>query len=232
MAKTIHRIDVPARRGGKGASDEARNRLYRAVLAACSRLGIEEEERKAIQLDLTGKVSMTDMTLGEIGRLLDRFNKDWTGPMGHRAHVGKIRALWWTLYWLGETRRSDDGALDAFVRAQTGLSALRFLDHRKAPAVIEALKAWAARAGVIWPTAEDTAEARAAIPTITTALHERIEVLSAIGRDLRRRGALAGDGLAVAASAAGLPADPAQWTAHELDAGISRLGRTLRKLKG
>ena len=232
MASTVHRFDIPARRMGKTATDEARNRLYRAVRAACRRLGIDEDERKSIQLDVIGKLSMTDMTVGEIGRLLDRLNKDWSGPMGHRAHVGKIRALWWTLYWLGEIDSTHDSALDAFVQRQTCLSALRFLDHRKAPAVIEALKSWAERAGVIWPTPEDTAEVREAIPNITTAQHERIAVLSAIGRQLEHRGALEGDGLAFIARALGLRPNPIYWSVHELDAGIRRLGRTLRKLKG
>jgi hypothetical protein len=61
-----------------GKSD-ARKKLIIAVRAASRRLGIEDEDRKAIQLEVTGKASMSDMDASDIGKVLDRLNRDRTG---------------------------------------------------------------------------------------------------------------------------------------------------------
>src|SRR3546814_5673177 len=105
--------------------------------------------------------------------------------MGHRAHVGKIRALWWSLYWLGAIEDPKDRPLDAFVKRQTGMSSLRFLDHRKAASVIEALKSWAAREGVRWPTAERLEDLRQTNRGIDSGCLDRHAVLAAIADKLR-----------------------------------------------
>lgn len=166
-----------ARRSGKTVSE--RTRLYRAVHAACRANQIDEDTRREIQSDLFGKASLSDMTLGEIARLLDHLNRNRKVPNGHRAHIGKVRALWWTMFWLGEVDSSDDRAISAFVKRQTGVSSLRWLDHRSAPSVIEALKAWAERVGVEWPTSEETAAIQRRRPTFTATQHERLAVVHA-----------------------------------------------------
>ena len=130
-----------------------RSKLIGAVRSACKRLGIEDDDRKALQLERTGKRSMSDMSIAELGDLLTHFNRDWKLP--DRPVSGKVRALWWSLYWLGAHDRPDDEALGAFVKRQTGIAHLRFLDHRQAPAVIEALKSWLTRIGVTWPDAAE-----------------------------------------------------------------------------
>lgn len=47
----------------------------RAVHAACKAQGIDDTQRRAIQLQITGKASLTEMGLGEIGRLLSHLNR-------------------------------------------------------------------------------------------------------------------------------------------------------------
>lgn len=133
---------------------DPRVQRMRAIRGAVRRLGIGEEDRRALQAELTGVESMCAMSLAQLDRLLDHFNRDRPAraPLGHAAPVGrKVRALWWTLYWLGAVDQPGDRAIDAFVQRQAGVDALRFLDHRRAAAVIDALKAWAAREGVAWP---------------------------------------------------------------------------------
>lgn len=127
MAKTVH--TQPSRQCGKAAVE--RTRLYRAVHAACRANGMDDDDRKALQSELFGKPSLSDMTTGEIARLLDYLNRNRKAPAGHRAHIGKVRALWWSLYWLGEVEQTDDRAIGAFVKRQTGVAALRFLDRRR-----------------------------------------------------------------------------------------------------
>lgn len=176
-----------------------RTRLYRAVHAACRQNGLDDDDRKAMQVEICGKASLSDMTPAEIARMLDRLNRNSKAPAGHRAHIGKIRALWWSLYWLGKVESSDDRAIGAFVKRQTGINALRFVDHKSAPAVIEALKSWLERAGVVWPDPANIARIGAMNPGFTATHGDRIAVLRAINARLGAVGipseiVLGGDG--------------------------------------
>ncbi len=166
-------------RTASGKSD-TRDKLRRAIHAACRANGINEDDRKAIQLEATavkgrpGKASTTDMDVRELGLVLDRLNRDQKGGYGssrafaRSPHSAKVKALWWTCHWLGLNLADDpsDAALDAFVKRQTGLDSLRFLNHLNAPSVIEALKDIATRdGGVIWPRrgANDAIDDRRAV---------------------------------------------------------------------
>lgn len=208
------------------------HRLIIAIRAACKRQGIDDDMRKDIQAKLIGKASMSDMTIGELGRLLDHFNKGWKGPMGHRAHVGKIKALWWSLYWLGAIDDPGDRAISAFVERQTGTSALKFLDHRKAASVIEALKGWLGRVGVDWPSAEKTAEIADITPGYSDLQGDRHAILAALEARLREGEALFGHYAHYLQRALGLLPNHYCWSTAELDAGIRLLGRKLRRMQG
>lgn len=204
---------------------DSRTNLIRAVRAAARRMGLSEDDRKAIQLQVVGKASMKDMTPAEIGRVLDRLNRDRPAPMGHRAHVGKIRALWWTLYWLGEVDDPNGRALDVFVKRQTKVSALRFLDHSNASSVIEALKSWAARSDVRWPT-----EASLEASLLAPAQAERMAVADAIWRKLLHIRAVDHPIFhSYAEKALGLPLNHHRWTPTEYDQVIRLLGKKLRR---
>lgn len=177
-----------------GSVPDSRTKLIVAIRAACRRKGMDDDDRREIQRDIIGKASLSDMTPAELGRMLDHLNRDWTGPANNgRAHLGKIRALWWSLYWLGEVHRPDDEALTAFVKRQTGIEHLRFLDHMQAPSVIEALKSWLERAGVNWELEytngfyEERAAKRGHSITLTPQHIDRHCVLHAIGKALDRR---------------------------------------------
>lgn len=217
-------VGSPARRQrswpAPAVGDQARKRLYGAIRAACGRLGIDDDERKDLIHDRFGVRSMTDMSVGQLGALLDHLNKGWKGPMAHRAHLGKIKALWWSLYWLGEIDNPDQRALSAFVKRQTGISSLRFVDHGSAPSVIEALKQWLARAGVEWPTLTDTRQIELANPGFNAGLHDRHRVLQAILNRLAD---------ATALTALGYATNRWSWSAHELDAAIAHGGRLLHR---
>ncbi|WP_370176258.1 regulatory protein GemA [Sphingobium abikonense] len=225
-----------ARRSSKpprqAKAEPGRNRLIIAIRAACKRQRIDDDMRKDIQASLIGKASMSDMTIAELGRLLDHFNKGWKGPMGHRAHIGKIKALWWSLYWMGAIDDPGDRAISAFVERQTGVSALKFLDHRKAASVIEALKSWLARLGVVWPTPEGIAVTAQNAPDFSDLHADRHAILLAIGDELRKGGALRGHYVRYMERAVGLLPNHHYWTPAELDTGIRLLGRKLRHMKG
>jgi phage gp16-like protein len=67
-------------------------------------------------------------------------------PRHGGGQMGKIRALWIELAKAGAVRTGSEEALAAFVKRQTGQD-LGTLPPAAARAVIEALKAWAERAG-------------------------------------------------------------------------------------
>jgi hypothetical protein len=231
VAKAFGATAERAIRTASGKAD-SRAKMIGAVRAAARRAGLDDEDRRAMQREVTGKISLGDMNLAEIGQVLDRLNKDWKGPMGHRGHVGKIRALWWTLYWLGAVADPGDRPLDAFVRRLTGMSALRFLSSRKAHQVIEALKSWAAREGVVWPAEAELGRHSAKHPDLSLARLERHAVLAAIGARLRDAGALNASHLSYCEKALGLACSHLAWTDRDLDEAIKLLGKRLRRVSG
>jgi hypothetical protein len=188
---------------------------------------MDEDDRKALQVAMCGKASLSDMSVPEITRLLDRLNRNNKAPAGHRTHIGKIRALWWCLYWLGEVESAEEPVISAFVKRQTGITALRFIDHRHAPSVIEALKAWLARVGVAWPGAEELADRQGA-----TAQLERIAVLDAIQGKCLTAGLLGDDVWRDFADDIPMHRWAKGRSVTELDAAIRHFGQMLRDARG
>lgn len=207
----------------------ARKKLIGAVRAACSRLGIADADRRAAQEELIGKASMSDMSAAELGRLLDHFNRGWSGSSTARPHVAKVRALWWTLYWLGAVDEPADHAIDAFVKRQTGIAALRFLDHVHAAPVIEALKSWAAREGVKWRCEISARPILHIHPGVTLAQFDRHSVLSAIESKLRKRKLIYGNYVDYCTRALGLNLNHWTWSDRQGDEAIRLLGKQLRR---
>lgn len=229
MAKSFGSLATRALRSASGRTD-SRNRMVQAVRAAARRLRMDDDDRHSIQLEVTGKASMSDMTLAEIGKVLDRLNRDWKGPMGHRAHVGKIRALWWSLYWLGAVDRPDEQALDAFVKRQTGKERITFLGHKEAYRVIEGLKSWLLREGVRLGDEERLAALIGTNPHMTIALLDRHAVADELGRRLHgHRKLITSDWTRYCERAVGLHCNHLAWTERELDACIRTLGKMLRR---
>lgn len=229
MAKQFGAVLQNSLRTAEGKAD-SRRKLMIAVRAACRRHGLDDEERRAMQAAVTGCKSMSDMSLAQLGQVLDHLNKGWKGPSGSRATTPKIRALWWTLYWLGAVDDPKDAAIDAFVKRQSGIASLRFVDHKAAQPIIEALKSWAAREGVKWPSKAQHAEMQRHNPSLTMPMHERHAVLTAIGRKLSELGALHFFATtSYCAASLKLGCNHYAWTQHELDACIKLLGKKLRR---
>lgn len=226
MAKSFSAVAGRAIRTASGKS-ESRNAMIKAVRAAARRLNLQDDDRRALQRELTGQESLGAMTLAEIGKVLDRLNRDYKGPAGNRSYVPKIRALWWSLYWLGAVNEPSDTAVTAFVERQTGKQRLQFLGHREAFKVIEALKAWAARSGVSWPDQARLDAARIGSPTLELGQLERHAVLDAIGAQLRERRIVIDHIRYLERS--GLSCNHWSWTPRELDACIRQLGKQLRR---
>ncbi len=134
----------------------------KAIHAGCRQLGIDEDGRRAIYLRVVGKDSQSDMTEAEKERVVAELRnlgferRDARRPDGRLKLSGKyapkLQALWIAGWNLGIFENRDDAALEAFVKRQTGLDAVRFCrDQVDANKAIEALKAILAReGGVNW----------------------------------------------------------------------------------
>jgi Protein of unknown function (DUF1018) len=228
---------MAAKRASLSISPEAERRakLIRAVHAAARQHGLCAEDRHAIQtLVVPGKASLTAMDAREIGLVLDRLNRGTAReePLNKnpRPLAGKVRALWWTLYWIGAVESPSDAALDAFILRQTGVARLAFLDHGRAPSVIEALKDWAARAGVVWPSKERLALLSGAQnPGLTLARLERHAVLAALWAQLSAAGLTrALSPYPLLEQTLGLSPNHWAWDDRSLDEGIRILGKKCR----
>lgn len=215
-------------RPNEAQRNDPRKRMMRAVLAACNRKLIDPDERYDIQEEITGKRSMSEMTSAELGKVLDHLNRDWDRSRTDRPHIAKIRALWWSLYWTGAIDEPGDKALDDFVQRQTGLSSLRFVDHRHAAPIIEAMKSWLSRIGVSWPKDSDIASIAAKWPGYDRQRAERIAVLNLIDRKVAGLTDI-GFPSRHAARHFGISSSETSWNTTMLDNAIRYLGGILRR---
>ena len=139
--------------------------LQKTIHAGCRELGIDADTRRDLQLAATGKASLSDMTEGELQRVVDRLKAQGFRPrpaaggrrneQAPRADLRLIHALWGALGRADKLDQPGRTGLNAFVRKRFGASwssvpadidMLR--DHRQIAAVIEALKSWCVREGV------------------------------------------------------------------------------------
>jgi hypothetical protein len=142
----------------------AERALQKLIHAGCRELGIDGETRRDLQLLVTGKASMTEMTEADLESMVqalkDRGFRPSPGaaPRRKAAERGDVRfahVLWGKLFRAGAVDRAGAAGLNAFIRARfekswgaapIDIDAMR--DWRQIATVIEALKAMCARAGI------------------------------------------------------------------------------------
>lgn len=155
------------------------------VQIARKELRLADDDYRSILERLTGHRSAADCSDAELGRVLDEFKaKGWTARSGGRGRrpsgtsrpdapvvaarsipnrpadhpaAKKARALWLSLWNLGEIHDPSEAALEAFARRQLNVERLQWADQALTYKLIEALKAMAERAG--WSQQLDKAHA-------------------------------------------------------------------------
>jgi phage gp16-like protein len=138
--------------------------LVKLVHVGCRDLGIDGETRRDLQLLVTGKASITEMTEADLESMVralkDRGFKPSPGsaPRRKAAERGDVRfahVLWGKLHRAGAVDKAGAAGLNAFIRARfeqawgavpIDIDAMR--DWQQIAAVIQALKAMCARAGI------------------------------------------------------------------------------------
>jgi len=138
-----------------------RQRLIRLIHVAKRELGLDDEAYRDLLQSATGKRSTSDMAEFELRRLLDhlktcgfKVKSTRKSARKHDVHMDqheqsrKIRALWLQLADMGIVRDPSEAALGRWIKRETGVEALAWLDGDHASRCIEKLKKWNQR--IIW----------------------------------------------------------------------------------
>jgi phage gp16-like protein len=137
--------------------------LQQKVHVGCRELGLDSDARKALQLVVTGKASMTDMTEADLNAVLKRLKQDgFKASSGRKKHARASRpdlrlvhVLWRKLGVAGELRDPSRKGLNTFIRERFGkawsnvpadVDMMR--DHAEIDQVIQALKSWGQRVDI------------------------------------------------------------------------------------
>ena len=126
-------------------------KIQRSIFAICRRRGIDDAQRREMQLAHAGKSSLKEMTVSEMAGFLESLKTP-----GNLLPAGKwtpkMKALWTSGWHLGVIRVPGDEALASFIRSVTGLASARWASGEEyGTAVVEALKDMLSReAGVDW----------------------------------------------------------------------------------
>lgn len=137
--------------------------LIAKVHIAKTQLALDDTSYRCLLKRIAGKESCSLMSGSELGKVLDEFKRLGFKPAKKRAglrklaqspHASKIRALWLSLYHLGEINDSSEEALAAFAQRTARVSALQWLTADKADTIIRSLKGWLDRVGFKEPSAE------------------------------------------------------------------------------
>lgn len=145
----IEKLDI------KKPDADKRARLVGAIMAEARKQGIDDELRHDMIRQACGKPSLKDLTIPELGRVLDAI-KGRAGarqqPARGRAladsdHARKIRALWLSLWNLGAVDSPTEAAIAAFAERQLGVQALQWVTPHQASSIIEALRGIGRRYG-------------------------------------------------------------------------------------
>lgn len=135
--------------------------LRKKVFVACRELGLSEDARHDIQMRLTGKSSLSDMTDHEMELVVNHLiNSGWTPSTPKRAAAPRgdlrfVHVLWSKLSSAGKLDNPTREGLNRFIRRRFGDhwgSVPADIDHlrdaEQIAQVIEALKTWCRREGI------------------------------------------------------------------------------------
>ena len=136
-----------------GGYKTKKGQLIRLIHVAKQKVGLTEEEYRALLAGITGKTSSTELTIAELEAVLKAFKRlgfqvkkmaatpDEVGR-ATADQIDYIKGLWEL-----SARIKTEAALNAFIKRITGVPYLRWLDVKTAQKVILAVRDIAAQAG-------------------------------------------------------------------------------------
>ncbi|EMN7477644.1 regulatory protein GemA [Salmonella enterica] len=133
-----------------------RSKIIQLIHIAKGRLGIDTETYRQMLLSVTGKTSTSDMSPSQLNKALTAMKaKGFVVKPSSKARTTrqltdfpqakKLRALWIEMHAQGFVRDSSEEALRRWVKRETGIDGLQWLEADKASTAIEKLKKWQER---------------------------------------------------------------------------------------
>ncbi|EGH7836577.1 regulatory protein GemA [Salmonella enterica] len=133
-----------------------RSKIIQLIHIAKGRLGIDTETYRQMLLSVTGKTSTSDMSPSQLNKVLTAMKaKGFVVKPSSKARTTrqltdfpqakKLRALWIEMHAQGFVRDSSEEALRRWVKRETGIDGLQWLEADKASTAIEKLKKWQER---------------------------------------------------------------------------------------
>lgn len=134
---------------------QGRRSMLAKVHIAKKDLVLDEDDYRQILLDEAGVASAGDADTKGLEAILRRFEglgwkavaKRGTAARAQSPMAKKARALWISLWHLGDVRNRSEKALESFAQRQLKCERMAWANQREAAKLIEALKAMAERGG-------------------------------------------------------------------------------------
>lgn len=136
-----------------------RVKLIQFIHIAKNQLAIDTDTYRQMLLSVTGKTSTSDMNPAQLNKVLAVMKAKGfvvkpsrkartTRPLTDSPQARKLRALWLEMHTQGIVRDSSEAALQAWVKRETGIDSLKWLEPEVVSHCIERLKKWQARPAV------------------------------------------------------------------------------------
>lgn len=133
-----------------------RAKLIQLIHIAKSQMGMDTDTYRQMLLSVIGKTSTSDMNPSQLNKVLAAMKAKGfvvkppskartTCQLADYPQAKKLRALWLEMYAQGFVRDSSEEALRRWVKRETGVDGLQWLEADKASTAIEKLKKWQER---------------------------------------------------------------------------------------
>ncbi|ECI3885398.1 regulatory protein GemA [Salmonella enterica subsp. enterica] len=130
-----------------------RGKLIQLIHIAKNELSIDTDTYRQMLLSITGITSTSTMNPGQLNKVLAAMKAKGfkvkpsrkartTRPLADHPQARKLRALWLEMYAQGVVRDSSEEALRRWVKRETGVDGLQWLEPEMASSAIEKLKNW------------------------------------------------------------------------------------------
>ncbi|EHN5171726.1 regulatory protein GemA [Salmonella enterica] len=130
--------------------------LIKTIHIGKKELGLDTDTYRQMLLSATGVNSAGAMNMAQLAKTLDAMKAKGfvvrpatksrsSRPLVDTPQVKKLRALWLEMHHQGKIRDSSEAALQAWVKRETGVDKLQWLEPGMASLCIEKLKKWQKR---------------------------------------------------------------------------------------
>ncbi|HHR4769164.1 TPA: gp16 family protein [Salmonella enterica] len=133
-----------------------RGKIIQLIHIAKSQMGMDTDTYRQMLISITGETSTSVMNPGQLNKVLAAMKAKGfkvkparkartTHSLADYPQAKKLRALWLEMYAQGFVRDSSEEALRRWIKRETGVDGLQWLEPDMASNAIEKLKNWQER---------------------------------------------------------------------------------------